>query len=153
LGTKYRVLKTQGNFNNEIGLPLTLLRLIRPHDIAVVEMGMRGLGQIKELCEIALPNYGVITNIGVAHYELLGSQEKIAAAKGELLDSLPDNGVAVLNRDDVYSVALGEKLAKKRPRLQVLYYGFHPEADVRARHPVVAPGGVDFDLVVDGAAV
>lgn len=149
LAAKYRVLKTQGNFNNEIGLPLTLLKLLHPYDIAVLEMGMRGRGQIEELCRIALPNYGVITNIGIAHYELLGSQEKIAAAKGELLDSLPGDGVAILNRDDLYSVRLGQKLATERPQLKILYYGFHPEADIRARDLVASSEGTGFTVSVD----
>lgn len=146
LAAKYRVLKTQGNFNNEIGLPLTLLKLLHPFDIAVLEMGMRGLGQIEELCRIALPNFGVITNIGIAHYELLGSQEKIAAAKGELLDSLPGDGAAILNRDDPYSVRLGQKLAQQRPQLKIMYYGFHPEADIRAQNLAASSGGTGFTV-------
>lgn len=149
LAAKFHVLKSRGNFNNEIGLPLTLLELLHRYDIAVLEMGMRGLGQIEELCRIALPNYGVITNIGIAHYELLGSRENIAAAKGELLDSLPDNGVAILNRDDPYSVRLGEKLAQQRPQLKIVYYGFHPEADVRARNLTASAGGTEFTVTAD----
>ncbi|HEX3031642.1 MAG TPA: UDP-N-acetylmuramoyl-tripeptide--D-alanyl-D-alanine ligase, partial [Bacillota bacterium] len=99
LEQKFRVLKTSGNFNNEIGLPLTLLQLAAGHEVAVVEMGMRGLGEIAALAEIARPDIGVITNIGETHIELLGSVDNIARAKGELLDSLPSGGTAILNGD------------------------------------------------------
>ena len=82
LGAKYNVVKTQGNFNNEIGLPKTLLNITADTDIAVVEMGMRGLGQIAELCAIAEPDSGLISNVGETHMELLGSMENIGKAKG-----------------------------------------------------------------------
>lgn len=100
LSSKFKVCSTQRNFNNEIGLSLTLLSMTKETEVCVVEMGMRGLGQIKELCDIASPTIGVITNVGTAHIGLLGSQANIAKAKRELIDSLPDDGVAVLNGDD-----------------------------------------------------
>lgn len=150
LGSKYRILKTEGNFNNELGLPLTLLSLKPHHQIGVVEMAMRGLGQIRELCRIARPDYGVITNIGTAHYELLGSRENIARAKGELLENLPDEGVAILNRDDPWSVRLGDELEKKRPGLRIFYYGFHEEARIRAVQPEQAGGGTGFQIKYRG---
>jgi UDP-N-acetylmuramoyl-tripeptide--D-alanyl-D-alanine ligase len=83
LRARLNVLTSEKNFNNEIGLPLTLLRMDRSHEAAVVEMGMRGAGQIAELCEIARPDIGLITNIGMSHIELLGSREAVARAKGE----------------------------------------------------------------------
>ena len=100
LSQRFTVVKTKANYNNEIGLPLTLLEMDQRTEAVVVEMGMRGLGQIRNLADIAEPEIGVITNIGQAHLELLGSQANIAKAKGELLESLPPNGIAVLNGDD-----------------------------------------------------
>ena len=94
------VVVTQGNHNNELGLPLTLCQLNADTKAVVVEMGMRGLGQIDFLCRIAQPDYGIITNIGKTHCELLGSQEKIAQAKCELLSYIPEGGVVVVNRRD-----------------------------------------------------
>lgn len=152
LSSRYNTLKTEGNFNNELGLPLTLLSLEKHHQMGVVEMGMRGLGQIRELCQIARPDYGVITNIGTAHYELLGSRENIAKAKGELPDSLPDTGAAILNRDDSWSVRLGEELKSKRPHLPVIYYGFHHSAQVRATQLEHLDTGVEFLVSWEGAS-
>ena len=100
LSSGYKVMKTTGNLNNEIGLPLTILKLEKEYEVAVLEMGMSARGEIATLCEIAQPQIGVITNIGTAHIELLGSIEAIAEAKGELLDYLGSGGVAVLNGDD-----------------------------------------------------
>lgn len=100
LGIHGNVLKTQDNFNNEIGVPKTLLQLNENHTYAVVEMAMRGKGQIAELTHIARPDIGVITNVGTAHIGLLGSREAIAQAKCELLAEMPQTGCAVLNADD-----------------------------------------------------
>ncbi len=100
LGLYGKVHKTQANFNNEIGVPKTLLELSADHDYGVVEMGMRGPGQIALLTQIAQPNVAVITNVGTAHIGLLGSEQAIAEAKCELLANLPTDGVAVLNYDN-----------------------------------------------------
>ena len=99
---------TQKNFNNEIGLSLTLLSMTPETEACVVEMGMRGLGQIAELCRIAAPTIGVVTNVGTSHIGILGSQENIAKAKGELIESLPDKGIAILNEDDPYVIRMGD---------------------------------------------
>jgi len=114
-------LKTAGNLNNEIGLPLTLLNLNSDYQAAVLEMGMSALGEIDLLARIAHPTIGVITNIGEAHLELLGSVEAIARAKGELLDYLGAGGTAVLNGDDPRLVEMGKRFPGK-----VYYYGFAP---------------------------
>jgi UDP-N-acetylmuramoyl-tripeptide--D-alanyl-D-alanine ligase len=109
----------EGSQNNEIGLPLTLCRLEPETEIAIVEMGMRGVGQIAELCEIARPNVGIITTIGPVHLELLGTVERVAQAKAELIRALPAGGTAVvptnapqleayLGRDDIDIVRFGE---------------------------------------------
>ncbi|MCW6038336.1 UDP-N-acetylmuramoyl-tripeptide--D-alanyl-D-alanine ligase [Spirulina subsalsa FACHB-351] len=100
LGTRGRVLKTEKNYNNEIGVPKTLLGLTNDHDYAVVEMAMRGRGQIAELTEIARPTIGLITNVGTAHIGLLGSEQAIAEAKCELLATMPKTSIAVLNADN-----------------------------------------------------
>ena len=96
LRTTYKTLASEKNYNNEIGVPLTLFNLERTHEAAVIEMGMRGLGQIDYLAEIVQPTIGVITNIGYSHIELLGSQENIAQAKSELLARLPADGIAII---------------------------------------------------------
>ncbi|OUL31187.1 UDP-N-acetylmuramoyl-tripeptide--D-alanyl-D-alanine ligase [Nostoc sp. 106C] len=100
LATHGRVHKTYGNYNNEIGVPKTLLELSPEHDYAVIEMAMRGKGQIAELTHIANPTIGVITNVGTAHIELLGSETAIAQAKCELLAEMPKDKVAILNYDN-----------------------------------------------------
>jgi len=100
LSTKGNVLKTQANYNNEIGVPKTLLELGPEHDYAVLEMAMRGSGQIALLAQMARPTVGVITNVGTAHIGLLGSEQAIANAKCELLAEMPTTSVAVLNHDN-----------------------------------------------------
>ncbi|HBE77621.1 MAG TPA: UDP-N-acetylmuramoyl-tripeptide--D-alanyl-D-alanine ligase, partial [Firmicutes bacterium] len=100
LQQEFSLVKTEANFNNEIGLPLTLFKMNRQTQAVVVEMGMRGLGQISNLAGIAEPNFGIVTNVGLTHLELLGSQHNIARAKAELVQSLPENGLAILNGDD-----------------------------------------------------
>ena len=97
-----RTVVAEGSQNNEIGLPLTLCRLDEQTEIAIVEMGMRGLGQIAELCEIAQPDVGIITSVGPVHLELLGTVERVAQAKAELIGSLPSGGTAVVPAGEAY---------------------------------------------------
>lgn len=99
VSSQYSCLKSEGNYNNELGLPLTLLALEEEHQIAVVEMGMRGKGQIAQLAQLAHPDLAVITNIAPVHLELLGSIEAIAQAKCEVLDYLSPRGLALVNGD------------------------------------------------------
>ena len=100
LSREFKVASTQGNFNNHIGVPLTLLSMNNSHEIGVVEMGANHLGDIKELCEIAEPNYGIITNVGRAHLEGFGTFENVVKAKGELYDFIRENeGKVFVNRD------------------------------------------------------
>jgi UDP-N-acetylmuramoyl-tripeptide--D-alanyl-D-alanine ligase len=114
-----RTLVAEGSQNNEIGLPLTLCRLELDTEVAIVEMGMRGVGQIAELCEVARPDVGVITTVGPVHLELLGTIERVAEAKAELIDALPPGGTAVvpageshldpyLTREDIEIARFGE---------------------------------------------
>lgn len=139
LGAKYNVIKTQGNFNNEIGLPKTLLDIKADTDIAVVEMGMRGLGQIAELCRIAEPDCGLITNVGETHMELLGSMENIGKAKSEIVENLPADGFAILNGDNEYVVK-----AAAKTRAKVVYFGLGENCDYRGSEIVTSGIGTTF---------
>lgn len=127
ISQRYRTLKNIGNLNNEIGLPLTLLRLGPGHERAVLEMGFYVPGEIEFLCNLALPSIGVITNVGSVHAERAGSQEAIARGKAELVQSLPANGWAILNYDDPWVRPMAEKT-----RANVLYYGLDPRAHLWA---------------------
>ncbi len=126
LAQKYNTLKTKGNYNNHIGLPLTLLSLNGEEDYAVVEMGMSGFGEIELLAEIASPDTGIVTNVGPAHLKQLGSLENIAKAKRELVDSLDKYGTAFLNYDNQYTRKMGDDYEGR-----VIYYGFEKGADLR----------------------
>jgi UDP-N-acetylmuramoyl-tripeptide--D-alanyl-D-alanine ligase len=129
LSQRYRVLRNPGNLNNEIGLPLTLLRLGPGYQVAVLEMGFYVPGEISFLCDLAKPQVGVITNIGTVHAERAGTQETIAKGKTELVQALPaaPNGVAILNYDDPLVRPMAEKT-----RANVFYYGLDPSADLWA---------------------
>lgn len=145
LSVRLRTVKTPGNYNNEIGLPLTVLQMDEHSEIAVVEMGMRGLGQIDALCRIARPTVAVITNIGEAHIELLGSVDNIAAAKGEILDHVPDNGCAVLP-------AAGAFIQREagRCRGKVVFYGIEQDCAVSAKNIRANEGGSCFTVETEG---
>lgn len=127
LATEMRVTSTEGNRNNDLGLALTILRAGSDTDVLVVEMGMRGPGQIAALCAVARPTMGLVTNVGVSHIELLGSIDAIADAKGELVEAVPSDGAVFLNGDD----ALSERLAR-RASAAVTRYGLTDGCDVRA---------------------
>jgi len=106
LGTSMKVVSTRGNRNNELGAPLTVLDAGSDTDALIVEMGMRGLGQIARLAEVARPSLGLVTNVGETHIEVLGTQDAITTAKGELVVSIPADGIVFLNGDDALSAAL-----------------------------------------------
>ena len=127
LSQRYRTLKSPGNMNNEIGLPLTVLRLGTGYERAVLEMGFYVPGEIALLCEIARPRIGVVTNIGTVHAERAGSQEDIFRGKSELVQALPSDGVAILNRDDPWVSKMAELT-----QAQVFFYGLDPKADLWA---------------------
>ena len=122
------LLVTQGNLNNEIGLPLTLLELRDHHRVAVLEMGASHPGDIAYLAKIARPGVGIVTNAGSAHLEGFGSEEMIAATKGEMFECLSAGGVAVINRDDRWFDSWRRRAAHAR----ILTFGLHPEAAFRA---------------------
>lgn len=129
LTNRYRTLRSPGNLNNEIGLPLTLLQLSHEHQRAVLEMGFYVPGEIAFLCDLALPQVGVVTNIGTVHAERAGSIEKIVEGKTELVRALPPapEGVAILNYDDPRVKTMAEQT-----KAEVFFYGLSPEADLWA---------------------
>lgn len=140
LSQKYSVCKTQANFNNEIGLPYTLLSMQDTDDVAVVEMGMRGLGQIAQLTRIAHPTIGVVTNVGQTHMEILGSMDNIALAKSELPKALPASGTLILNGDDVRVRKMAEVTSAK-----VCFFAIDDDiADVRATDIAKHTDGTTF---------
>ncbi|HET7925210.1 MAG TPA: UDP-N-acetylmuramoyl-tripeptide--D-alanyl-D-alanine ligase [Rhodanobacteraceae bacterium] len=127
LSVSRSVCVTQGNLNNDIGVPLTLMRLAAEHDVAVIELGANHAGEIDYLASLAQPTVGVITNAAAAHLEGFGSLRGVSIAKGELLDHLPRAGTAVLNADDQFR---GDWVARSRCEFTVTF-GFAPSADCR----------------------
>jgi len=145
LSQEFPLLKTSGNYNNEIGIPLTLLQLNKSHKILVAEMGMRGLGEIKTLTNFIPPDLAVITNIGEAHIGLLGSKDNIFKAKSELLQSLDKDGIAIINRDDPYFLKTLEIVKDKK----VYTFGIENRSDIMARNVrMVSDKGMRFSLEV-----
>ncbi len=133
LGARYRVLASASSYNNEIGVPLTFLGVEPSHEVAVLELGFYVPGEIADLCALARPRVGVITRIPdrPVHFERTPSVDAIAAGKAELIESLPADGVALLNADDPRVRALAD-----RTRARVVLYGEDPGADLRARDVV-----------------
>ncbi|MHC1741377.1 MAG: UDP-N-acetylmuramoyl-tripeptide--D-alanyl-D-alanine ligase [Anaerolineaceae bacterium] len=129
MSQRYRTVKNQGNLNNEIGLPLTLLKLTRGTQCAITEMGFYRPGEIQQLCEMALPQVGILTNIGTVHAEKAGSQEDIAMGKSELVKALPPApfGTAILNYDDPWIRPMNALT-----KAMIFYYGLDPNADLWA---------------------
>ena len=127
LAQRYCVLKSKGNYNNEIGLPLTLLELKGSHERVVLEMGTYGPGEITMLAKLARPHVGVVTNVGPVHLERMGTIERIAQAKSELPQSLPEGGVAILNGDDKWVRAMAADT-----RARVFMYGLSDDCDLWA---------------------
>jgi UDP-N-acetylmuramoyl-tripeptide--D-alanyl-D-alanine ligase len=129
LRSKLRVAANERSFNNEQGLPVTILGASDDTEVLVLEMGMRGIGEIARLCAVARPDVGVVTAIAAAHTERVGGIEGVARAKGELIDALPDGGTAVLNADDALVAAMAG-----RTSATVVTFGHSPHADVRVEH-------------------
>jgi len=143
LAVGHRVIKSEANFNNEIGLPLTLLKLDDDCDFAVVEMGMRAIGEISRLSFIAQPDICIITNIGVSHIERLGSRQNILKAKLEIIDGMNNDGIAILNGDDPLLLGVRGSIKQK-----TLYYGMGMNLDFIACD-IMQKGieGVTFSLL------
>ena len=141
LSGRGKVCRTAANYNNEVGLPLTLLGIVPEDFAAVVEIGMRGLGQIAALAPVAAPTIGVVTNVCEVHMELLGSIENIAKAKAELVQVIPAGGTVILNTDDERVAAMRSCAADG---VRVLTYGLKADADVRAEALRLAADGAQF---------
>ena len=144
LSQKFHTFKNPGNYNNEIGLPLTILNMGNGFERAVLEMGFYYPGEISFLCDIALPQVGIITNIGTVHAERVGSQVEIAKGKTELVQSLPaaPEGIAILNNDDPLVRPMAEKT-----KARIITYGLNNQADIWADN-IISKGlqGIEFEL-------
>ena len=139
------VLKTSGNFNNEVGVPMTLLELNDKHNAAVVEIGMRGLGQIESLAEVVKPTIGIVTNVSEAHIELLGSIENIAKAKGELVEAIQSGGTIILNADNPHTLAMKNLV---HDGVKILTYSLESgAADFVAKNILI--GSVSTEFILD----
>ena len=146
LARKYKTLKTDGNFNNEIGLPLTAFRMSLDDQIAVFEMGMSSFGEISRLTKIAGPETAVITNIGFSHIEHLQSQENILKAKLEILDGLSSEGTVILNGDDPFLKGIEGSLA-----FETLYYGIENDScDISAFNIKKYSDSSEFEFKIEG---
>ncbi len=145
-GIRFTVLKNEGNLNNQFGLPMTLLKMNDSHQVAILEMGMNEKGEIEKLSRIAEPDIGLITNVGKAHLEKLGSVENIRDAKGELIKEIGENRIAILNSDDPLVMELKNGFKGK-----VITFGINSASDVKAinikRNRDI---GYQFILKIDG---
>ena len=146
LSRRLRVLKASGSFNNQWGLPLTLLGLEPTHEAAVIELGMNAPGEIAALARIAQPTVGVVTTIASAHVEFLGSIQGVQKAKGELVEAIPPDGVVILNADDPLVLGLA-----RQARGRVATFGSSADADVRVADVVPTAAGLTFSLTAGGA--
>ena len=143
VASQFKTLSTRGNYNNDIGLPLTLLRLHTGHTWAVVELGTNSPGEIARLAEICTPDIGVITNIGPAHLEKLGTLDGVLREKGDLLKQLKPDGTAVLNADDHRLLRLANEIRKP-----VVLFGIGNDATIRAEAVKEKASGISFNLVL-----
>jgi len=142
LASRFCVLKSEGNLNNQFGLPLQLLRLQPEHEIAVIEMGMSHAGEIAALAKLAQPNMGVVTLVAPVHLEFFDSVGEVARAKRELIDGLPPDGTAILNADDPYVSKFGQGFTGK-----IVTFGIDRPADVRAARIEQRPGKMVFEVI------
>src|SRR6266849_8614018 len=144
LGRRFRVTKTQGNFNNHVGLPQTILEATSQHEMAVWEIGMNHPGEVAPLARIAAPDAAIITNIGVAHIEFMGSREAIAKEKGALAEAVGAEGTVILNADDSFSREIAG-----RTRAHVIFAGTK-EGTIRAIDIQQSTDGSEF-TILEGA--
>jgi UDP-N-acetylmuramoyl-tripeptide--D-alanyl-D-alanine ligase len=145
LAERFTVAASPASFNNEVGLPLTILSATEATEAMVCEMGSRGPGHIRLLCDVARPRVGVVTNVGVAHMELFGSGEALRNAKAELPEALGSDGIAILNGDDDVVRSYAERTAAQT----VVLFGTRDDTEVGARGISVSPdsGSAEFELV------
>jgi len=158
LSAKLQVHKTAGNFNNNIGLPLTIFQFEKNHDVMVVEMGMRGFGEIRSLTKVARPSIAVITNIGISHLERLGSQGNILRAKMEVVEGLGEKGILMLNGNDPLLSSVTKNLSAYLPENfpkesleKIVYVAVEKEADYTAYDLInLGEEGVSFKVKLKG---
>ena len=148
LSKRFNTLSTIGNYNNNIGLPLTVFKLNSSHDWAVLELGMNKPKEIEELATICAPDIGIITNIGHAHLKAFDSINGIMDAKGELLGKIKQDGVVILNADDPRAVQLGERTSKR-----ILFYGTGDNAAIKAEKIKEKTTGISFTMILPKATV
>jgi UDP-N-acetylmuramoyl-tripeptide--D-alanyl-D-alanine ligase len=144
LGKKFRVTKTEGNLNNHVGLPRTMLSANHTHEIGVWEIGMNHPGEVAPLAALAAPDVAIITNIGIAHIEFMGSREAIAQEKGQLAAAVGAAGTVILNSDDPFSESIAERTAAK-----VIFAGIN-NGSVRAEEIRQTAGGSEFTILERG---
>ena len=147
LSAEKKVMRTEGNHNSQVGLPLTMFRLEPEHEVAVVEMGMSDFGEMSRLAEIAAPNCAVITNIGISHIQQLKTQQNILGEKLHIIDRFQEDSVLFLNGDDPMLAGLRGKL-----RVKTRYFGMQPWCDDRAEQIAFHPNGVRFVFRTNGIA-
>ncbi len=145
LGAGYRVFRTSKNYNSDIGLPVTMTEMSRSDQIAVLEMGMSNFGEMEVLSRLAEPRMAVITNIGVAHIEQLGTQENILSEKLKIASSMEEGGILILNGDDRLLRTVRGKVTHK-----CVYYGFSKDCEYRAEQVRITGAGTFFSAVWDG---
>src|SRR5438132_11890470 len=144
LGRRFRVTKTQGNFNNHVGLPRTILEATSQDEVAVWEIGMNHPGEVAVLAKLAAPDAAIITNVGVAHIEFMGSREAIAAEKGALAQAVGPEGTVILNADDPFSKSIAPCTSAK------IVLAGTTEGTVRASEITQSANGTDF-TILEGA--
>lgn len=147
LNQSSKTLTTKGNFNNEIGLPLTLLRLSNDHDLAVVEMGMNHAGEISRLSTIALPDIGVITNTSEAHLEGLGTADNVALAKAEMFQHMNNKSAVIINIDDPRFKIIESKAKENSQISEIICFGTSKNADIKAETITYNQGMTEFSLI------
>lgn len=149
LSSQWNVMKTEGNQNSQVGLPLTMFRLDPEHEVAVVEMGMSDFGEMSRLAAIARPQYAVMTNIGVSHIGQLGTQENILAEKLHITDAFLPGSILFLNGDD----RLLSSLRGRLPGVRKVWFGLSPQCDYRAENVVRDGDGMRFTAVTPFGAL
>ncbi len=145
MSRKYETQKTSGNYNNHIGVPLTILSL-KNHDALVIEMGMNHFGEISKLTKIAKPTMCVITNIGTAHIGNLGSRENILKAKLEILEGMEKNGVVIINNDNDL---LHKWYIENKDKMNIMTYGIENQSDIMAKNIIANEFGSEFEVTID----
>lgn len=148
LRERFQITRTEGNLNNHIGLPLTMLKLRASDQIGVFEIGMNHPGEIAPLAALARPDVAVVTNIGIAHIEHMGSREAVAQEKGMLVEALPPSGTVVLNADDEFSRSIAA-----RTKADAVFCGLSDDADIRATNLSQDFAGMKFELHAFGKSV